>query len=73
MGKMTSYFIDKLSRTYDLTHQEAMTLLSQCWTYICGMVTINNNRKETFTNEEIYEMLGRQFVSTLFSSNLAKE
>lgn len=66
MGKMTSYFIDKLSRTYDLTHQEAMTLLSQCWTYICGMATINNNRKETFTNEEIYEMLGRQFVSTLF-------
>lgn len=57
---------ENLERAYGITNDEAMVLLNQCWIYVCGMAMINNGHSESFTDDEINEMLGRQFISTLY-------
>lgn len=64
---------DALEEAYGLSHDEMMTLLNQCWTFICGMTILSNTGAVDYDDGRVSEMLSRQFISNLMLIKSGKE
>lgn len=65
LGETAIVCIDVIQRDYGLTNDEAKALFQQVWIYTFGVGALCAAHACQFTEEEIIELLGREFVSML--------
>lgn len=59
-------YVEDLVHYYQITHEQATTVLKQCWVFICGMAIINNNSSTHYSDKEIITLLRQQFNYVLY-------
>lgn len=58
--------VDAMKADYGLDEDQALNLLNLCWTFTCGMAVLTMTEAVNYTDNQINEMLGYQFISTLY-------
>lgn len=66
LNNVTERCTQSMAEAYNISLEQSHCLLTQCWTYVCGLALIMNNQAARYTDDEINELLSRQFLSTLF-------
>ena len=57
---------DAMEKEYGITHEDVQILHYQCWIYTCGLAIQVNTGSVEYSEEQISELLARQFVSNLY-------
>ena len=70
LGDIADMCIDTIQQDYQITEEEAQILFRQTWIFTFGICVLCVSGTCRFSDEEITEMLGREFVSMI---NLIKE
>ena len=65
LGETAVVCMEVIQRDYGLTEREAKALFQQVWIYTFGLGALCAARVCHFSEEEIIELLGREFVSML--------
>lgn len=67
LGGSARWCIGVIQRDYGFTEQEAMVLFRQLWIFTYGVSTISATRACQFTEEDLMELLGQEFIAmTMF-------
>lgn len=65
LGSMLDVCIDSIQRDYDITLDEARILFEQVWIFTFGIGVLCAGKTCHFSDEKIFQLLGREFVSML--------
>ena len=65
LGGMADASIAILQKEYGLTKEEALALFQQVWIFTFGISVLCATKTCAFSEEEIEELLGREFISML--------
>lgn len=65
LGDVAVMCVDVIEKEYGLDKEHAMMLFRHCWIYTYGVSVMIATRVCSFSNEEISEMLSREFVAML--------
>lgn len=58
--------VDAMKTDYGLNEEQGLTLLNHCWTFTCGIAVQTMTEAVNYSDDQINEMLGFQFISTLY-------
>ena len=58
--------LDAMTRDYQISQEDSMLLLGQCWTFACGLATLIMTGALDYDEAMVNEALGRQFACTLY-------
>ena len=65
LGDIADTCIDTIQQDYKITEEEAQILFRQTWIFTFGICVLCVSRTCSFSDEEITEMLGCEFISTV--------
>ena len=65
LGGSARWCIGVIQRDYGLSAQESMILFRQLWIFTYGISTISATRACQFTEEELMELLGQEFIAMM--------
>lgn len=73
LDAMAARCFEAMEKAYSLSREQVKLLFSQCWTFTCGMAVLNNTGAAAYSEEQIDELLSRQFISSLYFIKSGKE
>lgn len=66
LGDVAQFCVDVIQRDYGLSAEDAKTLFEHVWIYTFGIGTLCSTGMCRFSQEEIIQMLGQDFMAMLF-------